>query len=214
MRANEKGFKSKKGSYLVEAAMTLPLCILSVIALALIINIVSICENISLLTALEMRDCSISMSARNHLQSVSLCTKIENRALNECEKLTDFRVKEVKYFYRQNKLYDLIKVVTESKFTVDNPVGIYGQIQFEEKLVVRGFTGVLQDSEPLQAAEFERNGKSQPVIVYPRYGKRYHLKSCRYVKETYAGEKYQLEMEKEDALRKGFTSCLICGGAA
>ena len=207
-----KKLRLKRGSYLVEAALTLPVFILSVIALALLISIISVCENISMVTALEMRDFTTSVSARNYLNSVSLCKQIEKSVSEECEKLTDFQVKEAKLFYQKNEIDDLIGIVTESRFTVDNPIGIYGKIQFEEKLVVRGYTGALQDSAPLAESEFRKTGRSEPVIVYPKYGKRYHRKSCRYAKEEYAGEKYQLEMEKEDAVRKGFTGCLVCGG--
>ena len=200
----------KTGSYLVEATLTLPVFILAVTALALLIRILSICENSSFLTAMEMRE--ISIQAYKNTKSVSLCKQIENRVLNGCEKLTDFQVKKERYLYRDNHIYDLIEILSEARFTVENPVGIYGEIHFEERLVTRAFTGSLQDCNALDEAEFQKYGSSQTVIVYPRYGERYHSQGCRYVKASYAKEKYQLEMEKEDAIRKGFSSCMVCGG--
>ena len=63
-----KIIRNRRGSYIAEAALTLPVFILCVTALALIIRIIAVCENIGFVTALEARDISIS--------SVSLCCKI------------------------------------------------------------------------------------------------------------------------------------------
>ena len=42
----KKKRRSKRGSYLVEAALTLPVFILCIVALALLIRVIGICENI------------------------------------------------------------------------------------------------------------------------------------------------------------------------
>ena len=61
-----KIIKNQKGSYIVEAALTLPVFILCVTALALIIRIIAVCENIGFVTSAEARDISIA--------EISLCT--------------------------------------------------------------------------------------------------------------------------------------------
>lgn len=66
---------------------------------------------------------------------------------------------------------------------------------------------------PLDEADFQTGGASQDVIIFPRYGTRYHRRTCFYVAERYKGE-YSREMEEEDAVRKGYLPCKICGGAA
>ena len=65
--------ESRKGSYIAEAALTLPVFILCVIALSLIVRIIAVCENIGFVTAAEARDISLA--------KVSLCTEknIETR---------------------------------------------------------------------------------------------------------------------------------------
>ena len=107
---------------------------------------------------------------------------------------------------------DLIGINSISIFTVDNPAGIYGQIEFTQGLLLRGFTGACRGEEPLSEEDFTGYEKSQPVIVFPKYGIRYHVKTCRYVEREYDGQEYRLEMELEDAKLKGYTACLICGG--
>ena len=77
--------KEQQGSYLVEAALTLPVFIISVTALILITTIISICEDVSFVTALEMRD--INMQVYNQTKSISLCNRLENSVLKNCKKI-------------------------------------------------------------------------------------------------------------------------------
>ena len=201
-----KIIKNQKGSYIVEAALTLPVFILCVTALALIIRIIAVCENIGFVTSAEARDISIA--------EISLCTEknIEERVCEENPRLTDFRVTNMDYLFSDGNIDDLIGINTRSIFTVENPVGIHGQIEFTQGLLLRGFTGACRREEPLSESEFTEYKKSQPVVVFPKYGIRYHAKDCRYVKQEYEGQEYRLEMELEDAKLKGYTPCLVCRG--
>ncbi|MGN0735414.1 MAG: hypothetical protein ACI4LP_06350 [Anaerovoracaceae bacterium] len=201
-----KIIRNRRGSYIAEAALTLPVFILCVTALALIIRIIAVCENIGFVTALEARDISLS--------SVSLCTEknIEKRVCEENPQLTDFRITNLDYLYSDGNIDDLIGINSRSIFTVENPIGIYGQIEFTEGLLLRGFTGAERREEPLSEEDFTDYEKSQPVVVFPRYGIRYHVKTCRYVRQEYDGQEYRMEMELEDAKLKGYTACMICGG--
>ena len=198
--------KNRKGSYIAEAALTLPVFILCVTALALIIRVIAVCENIGFVTAAEARDISLAR--------ISLCAEknIEKRVCEENPRLTDFRVTNLDYLYSDGNIDDLIGINSKSVFTVENPIGIYGQIEFTEGLLLRGFTGAERKEEPLSEEDFTEYEKSRPVVVFPKYGIRYHAKTCRYVKQEYEGQEYRLEMELEDAKLKGYTPCLVCKG--
>ncbi len=201
-----KIIRNRRGSYIAEAALTLPVFILCVIALSLIVRIIAVCENIGFVTAAEARDISLA--------KVSLCTEknIEKRVCEENPRLTDFRITNLDYLYSDGNIDDLIGINSRSIFTVENPIGIYGQIEFTEGLLLRGFTGAERREEPLSEEDFTDYEKSQPVVVFPRYGIRYHVKTCRYVRQEYDGQEYRMEMELEDAKLKGYTACMICGG--
>lgn len=198
--------KNRKGSYIAEAALTLPVFILCVIALSLIVRIIAVCENIGFVTASEARDISLA--------KLSLCTEkiIEERMYEENPKLSDFRITNLDYLYSDGNIDDLIGIRSKSIFTVENPVGIYGKIEFTQGLLLRGFTGTLRKEKPLDESQFTEYDKSRPVVIFPRYGIRYHTGTCRYVKQEYEGNEYRLEMELEDAKLKGYTPCLVCGG--
>ena len=210
LRNPMKELQRKKGSYLLEAVMTLPICILAIVALALVIRIISICQSISFLTAKEVKE--ISLYTNSFMYTVSLCNKIEDSVLRECDALTDFRVKKVDYLHRAENIDDLIGVTTEAKFAVENPAGLTGKIVFTEKLLTRGFTGALQDASPLEEGAFTQNGASHKVLVFLRYGEKYHLPSCSVVKRETGEQNEGIEMDREDARRKGYSACRLCGG--
>lgn len=74
MNIIDKKFGDKRGSYILEAAVFLPILILCVSALILIIKIVGICENICFSTAEEVL--AIDLESYKYNNSVSLCNEI------------------------------------------------------------------------------------------------------------------------------------------
>ena len=198
--------KNRKGGYIAEAALTLPVFILCVIAMSLIVRIIAVCENIGFVTAAEARDISLA--------KISLCTEknIETSIYAENPRLTDFEVTNLDYLYSDGNIDDLIGINSRSLFTVKNPIGIYGQIEFTQGLLFRGFTGAERKESTLDEKDFTEYDQSKPVVFFPKYGIRYHKETCRYVKQEYEGNECRLEMELEDAKLKGYTPCLVCRG--
>ena len=189
---------NKKGSYILEAAISMPVFILCIVAIALIINIIAECENIGFQSAKQM----------HIISSGSETTKIA--ALANVEALTDRH--RLRTNVTAGEIDELAELRTESGFNVKNPIGIKGKISFTQQLRVRAFTGKTENSNPLSAAEFRKNEESVPVVIFPKYGKRFHTSGCRYATKNYKGNEYKIEMEKEDAKAKGYTPCLVCGG--
>lgn len=199
----------------MEAALTLPVFILCVIALALVIRIIGICENIGYRTCQETR--KIALNAYHDLNVVSLCEwNMAAAVRKDNPALQQFRIRNFDYLYetaeRNTMMEELIAVDTEAIFEVRNPIGIYGKICFTQGLLCRGFTGAARTYQPLPAHVFSEGEGSVPVIVFPKYGYRYHKKDCRYVRQYEDGETLKLEMEQRDAQGKGYTACLVCGG--
>ena len=186
---------NKRGSYMVEAAMSLPVFILVFVALALIVNIIASCED------LVFREC----------QTIY---KIDMKApqLFPNPKGKGYKVLDFDYLYSDGMTEDLISLDSLKEFKVENPIGILGEIKFKLNILSRGYTGYEDDSGPLDYEEFCDSEESEIVIIFPKYGIRFHTKGCRYVQQEYEGEEVKLEMEKRDAELKGYTPCLVCGG--
>ncbi len=189
---------TKRGSYIVEAAISMPVFILCVVAIALIINIISECENIGFQSARRMHAIS-SGSETAKIAAIADFTSLADRH-------------RLRTGVTAGGIDELMELRTESEFKVKNPIGIKGEISFTQQLRVRAFTGKTENSTPLSLAEFQKNEESVPVVIFPKYGKRFHTAGCRYATKNYNGNEYKIEMEKADAQAKGYTPCLVCGG--
>jgi len=209
----KKHIRNRKGSYIVEAALTLPVFVVCVTALALIVNIIAICENICFAAAEELHEISLASYWEQTETVIPVYDFIlEEKIYEENPRLTQFKVTNLDYMYYDGNIDDLIGISTRADFTAEHPLGINGRIRFEQELTARGFTGTRQSGRPLTEAEFQQSGISRTVVVFPKFGIRYHIPECRYVRQEYEGEECRLEMEAEDAERKGYTPCQICGG--
>ena len=186
---------NKKGSYTIEAAMTLPVFILVFTALALVVNIISDCEQIVFEASQKIYE------ADNSAPQFFPDLKGEN-----------YELRRKSYLYSYQGIDDLICIEAGSEHIVEYPFDILGRIDFSIRIMSRGFTGKIRRSEPMGEEEFGDGPPSVKVVIFPKYGNRFHRKGCRYVKQEYEGEEEKLEMEKRDAELKGYTPCLICGG--
>ena len=203
---------NKKGGYIVEAAISLPVLIIAVCSLILTISISMICEGICFSTVESTID-YIRKPYQNIL-SVSLCKKIEKEVLSDEDQLTDFKVTKVEYTTLDGDEQEYIGLEAEGKFSVVNPIGIDGKITFTEHILARPMTGQKQTGDVLKEEDFLGNGQSKKVFVFPKYGEKYHTKDCYYVKRAKKEVVCKLEMEKFDAGLKDYEPCLVCGGAA
>jgi hypothetical protein len=201
---------NKKGSYIIECSLTLPVLILCICSLVLLIRIIGVCENICFTTSEEML--KIDLNSYKIYNRISLCRDLENK-LNE-ENVSSFKVKNFKYLFSSGEMTDLIAMDGEAKFSVKNPIGINTGIDFEVKLLTRGFTGALQHGDNLSEEDFLKDGASYEVAIFPKYGLRYHKLSCRYVKQHDDEKTSKIIIEGEDAKRRGYTPCKVCIGAA
>jgi len=203
---------NKKGGYIVEAAISLPVLIIAVCSLILIITISMICESITFSTTESLIDI-IRNPYKNNL-SVSLCKKVEKNVLADESRLTDFKVTEKEDVYIAGDDQEHIGLTAQGNFSVINPLGINGRITFTESILARPMVGKNNCGNVLREEEFCGNGKSKKVMVFPKYGEKYHRKNCLYVKRAKKEDVCQLEMEEIDAGLKDYEPCLVCGGAA
>ena len=147
---------TKRGSYIVEAALSMPVLILCITAIALIINIIAICENIGFSSAEQMHKiCSSAYIAETGEFSHGIA--VQKAVASDNPKLRSFTVTGFRYRYTKQGVDDLIGLQTKSSFTVANPIGINGNIIFTQRILARAFTGKLENAEPLAAGEFQKN---------------------------------------------------------
>ena len=202
--------RNRKGSYLVEASITLPVFILSAAALAMVIQLIAVCETIGYVMSRELKE-NLLFDA-GILNHVSLCRTIEDGVISQHPNVSDFRVKRVRQNVQNGNMTDLITVSAEAKFHVILPLHIGGRMQFEQKLMARAFTGAQQDSLPLAADGFMQGGNAADVLIYPKYGERFHVESCTIVQQQMKSGNPGWEMDRKEAELWEYTPCEICRG--
>lgn len=247
---------TKKGSYIVEAVLIMPIFILAVLTLISIIPIMSTCENIIFAATDEMRAESLnSVFISNPLR---LQNRVEKRIQSENPKLTSCTVNSMMYRYKKAGINDLITLRGNIYFEERNPFGLFGKVDFDFKITGRAFTGTEARQVPLLREEFEKQKEAEPVFIFPNSGKKYHNKDCTYIKANchmnylnreikkrykackkcgaskvsmgtpvycftkngkvyHLGKckvvkRYYIKIDREDALKKGYTPCSKCGG--
>ena len=133
----------------------MPVLILCITAIALIINIIAICENIGFSSAEQMHKiCSSAYIAETGEFSHGIA--VQKAVASDNPKLRSFTVTGFRYRYTKQGVDDLIGLQTKSSFTVANPIGINGNIIFTQRILARAFTGKLENAEPLAAGEFQK----------------------------------------------------------
>ncbi|TDP57470.1 hypothetical protein [Aminicella lysinilytica] len=247
---------NKKGSYIVEATIVVPIFIIAVLMLISIIPIISTCENITYSVTEEMRMETAKSAFRDNPATAPIAMGI--RVNRENRRLSSFYITGYKYKYRAHGIDDLITVNFTSAFKEKNPLGLFSRVEFEGKLTGRAYTGSYYKDTPSTRSEFEEDKESKTVYVFPNWGKCYHNKNCTYVRsnchlvylsqnvkssfhscplcgsadasigtpvfcfessgEAYhlascnAVDRYYIEMEKDEAVEKGYMPCSKCGG--
>jgi len=247
---------NKKGSYIVEAAIVVPLFIIAVLMLISLIPVIAQCENLTFEAADEMHFETAKTAFRKNAAAYPIALKLRTRSEND--RLTAFNITGYRYLYSRNGIDDLITVKFSAAFSEKNPLGLFSTVRFKGKLTARAFTGTYYKDRPETKAEFEEDKPSEPVYIFPGWGVCYHGKNCTYVRtncqlaflsqelrrsyhpcplcgasraaigtpvfcflkdgEAYhmggctSINKYYIEIEKEQAVKKGYVPCSKCGG--
>ncbi len=172
--------KNTRGSYIIEAAIVLPLVIVGGLTLAHVIYSVYLTENIAYIVSDESK--RLSIEAYDKKTSIGFPKKVETRVIEENEKIVDADVKNFGYLYRYQGMDGIISFDTEYTGVTNLPLDFVDVFSNMDSLMFRGFIGKKTRINPAGFEEFE--GKGNSVWVFPESGKKYHKESCTYIKRN------------------------------
>ena len=248
--------RTKKGYFTLEAAVFLPLFIMGVLTLGYLINIFSTAENVTH----SVLDEAGHLAARAYGSKAApfFPERTENRLRKENRQLEAVKIHRFRYLYQEGGRNGLISMNVRYRIRLPAPLNMIDSFEMESRVRCRGFIGSRNGGKPVSFDEMEKNADSEPVLIFPMWGQRYHNEVCGYVKanarqsvltsrikklynpcqlckpdELALGsyvycfpdtgrayhkgscnmiDKYTVEIEKEDALAKGYTPCSKCKG--
>lgn len=255
---------SKRGSYIVEAVIILPVFIVAVILFISVVPRAARCEKLVFAICDEMAQENIEA---HFFKSQMRCQgNIYDGAGRALKDEDGFSIDRLRYCYTDRVRSGRRSIIIDDVITADftaflsyaDPLAMGNDIVFSGKLKCRPYTGSIRDEESMSREEMERDEVSEPVYVFPDWGEKYHDKGCYYLNPAFemtslsqsirrshrpcdlchsgdraigttvflfrrAGEvyhagscktveKYYIEMEKDEAVEKGYTPCMKCGG--
>lgn len=190
----------KKGSYIVEAAIVLPVFIAAVIALMSVVPVIASCENMTFAAADEMRLEAVKSAFRKSPAALPLA--VEERIRSENPKTDTFRTVFYRYLYKEKDIESLFSLHFRASFSQNSPAGIFDSIVFDGKVTGRAFTGKLHKEVPSAGSDLPEDDKI--VYIFPEWGMRYHGKSCTYVKAA-----CRMVYLSQDT-KKAYQPCSLC----
>ena len=197
IRNTKKG--NRKGSYLVEATIAIPVFFIAVFVLISIIPVIAECENITFATVEEMRFECMKSAFRENCTALPL--KTAGRDLRENNKVESSIVTDYRYRYSDSGISDLITIKVRNTFLQKNTFGIGRRICFDEEVTGRAFTGTYY-------SENDASANDKWVFIFPEWGEAYHNQSCTYIKGS-----SKLEYLSREIMRD-YEPCKLCNASS
>ena len=246
---------NKKGSYILEAAITLPVFLIAVIVMSSVILMYACIEDCTLITANELRKCASEAIITD--TSPLAAYRVKSALDDDHSRIASLKTTDLGCRVSRWGQDELIAVTVRMRLESPNPLGIRAAADYDLGFVTRAYVGKIRDIGPMTAGEMA-GSDADPVFVFPKRGERYHSKGCAFltaasrssaltssIRSNYspcpicgskkasagaliyyfpaAGESYHLpgcaslqrnyiEMDRRDALERGYTPCSKCGG--
>ena len=194
--------RNKKGSYVVEAAITLPLFLIAVILMSSVILIYACIEDCSFIAANEMRRGAAEAVYAN--TSVLIPYRIKKAAFDDHSRVLSANVTD--YGYRTSRWGKDELIVMNLRMKLGSGKrhkGIRAEADYDLSLVTRAYVGRTRSKDPLSASEMSGND-CHPVYIFPKRGVRYHSKGCGFL--TAASTSGSLT----PSLKRKYSACPLC----
>ena len=195
-----KTLTSKKGSYIVEAAISLPLFLIAVIVMNSVILMYACIEDCNYIACNELRRCAAEAVIAD--TSIAAPYRIKKEISEKHSQIKSVRQKEVGARISRWGTDELILVRLSIIFNTPNPIGIKASADYDLGLVTRAYVGLERRQHNMSADEFGED--SQPVFIFPKRGEKYHSEGCGFLKA--ASKSGTLT----SSIKRKYKSCPLC----
>ena len=190
----------KKGSYIVETAITLPIMIIALVAMNSIILMYACIETANFVVITELRRVAAESIATD--TSVLLPYRIKEQ-LDKDGLISEQRVKEFRYRTVCSVNDEIIQITINLGLKSKNPLGFASEAEYELSGITRAYVGKKRDVSRMSLSEFLED-ETEAVFIFPARGEKYHNKSCNVL--TASSTSAILSRE----LKKKYRSCPKC----
>lgn len=191
----------KRGAYIVETALGLPLLLTAMVVLASVILMYAAIEGTTFIGVNEMRLAAIE--ARQRSMKPELPFLIEEKALNEYGKIKNISTSEYGYRKYRYGIDELIYLRLNVKMETENPLSSDAEAEQEVSYMTRAYVGKERKIYPMSQARMEDRG-GEAVFVFPTSGEHYHKENCSYNRAQYQAGALN------EGIRREYLPCDVC----
>lgn len=193
---------TKKGFYTLEAAIFLPLVILAVLSLAYFMRVEGTWENC--IHGAVDESSLIASRSYDKVNAALIGPAVSRRINDENPALLQMRLDDLRVMYADSRADDLTSYDIHAVIKLELPLGFSREFILDQGIKFRGFTGVVEKSDPLGIETLETYEQQNPVWIFPHAGEKYHAESCSYVKAAVSPKVLTSMLKKE------YNSCGLC----
>ena len=198
---NLKTLISKRGSYLVEAAISLPVFLIAVIVMSSVILMYACIEDCGFIAANELRRCAAEAVIAD--TSLAMPHRIRKEIESKHSQIDSVRVIDSGFRTSRWGMDELLIVGFRLRLRTNNPLGINAAADYDLSLATRAYVGRERNNDPMSAEEFA-DEDSEPVFIFPKRGERYHSKGCTFLRAAYTSGALS------PSIKRKYRSCPLC----
>lgn len=194
--------RRKKGYYTLEAAIFLPLIVLTILSLGYFTRIEGIWENCVHCAADE--SARASAMAYAGISAHAAGAGVRARILKEEIHPDSVRISRARSDYSWDGTDHLCSYVLRADIHMALPAGFSRDFSLKTPVLYRNFIGKDPPGDGLGAEGLQNGLPADPVWIFPSYGEKYHARTCSFVSASVHREYLTA------ALKRNRSACSTC----
>ena len=190
---------NKRGTYIMEASISLPIFLIAVIVMSSIILFYACIEDANFIMATELRRAAAEAIGAN--TSLLVPGRIEDKMFDHSQ-VNNLKVLDYEYRVDRWNQDELIPIKIEMQMRTKNPLSLASKASYDVACVARAYVGKERENDPMSASEMMSAGDA--VFIFPKSGTKYHSKGCSYLKA--ASQATVLD----SSLKRKYSPCPLC----
>lgn len=192
---------NRRGSYLVEAAISLPVFIISVIVMSSVILMYACIEDCAFIAANELRRSAAEAVIAD--TSVAVPYRIRKEIENGHSQIDSVRLVDAGCRCERWGIDELLLTEFRLRLRTNNPLGINAQADYDLALATRAYVGRERDESSMSAEEFA-DEDAEAVYIFPKRGEKYHSKGCTFLRAA------STAASLSGSIKRKYKACPLC----
>ena len=198
---NSKIHINKKGSYILEATIALPVFIIAVIVMSSVILMYACIEDCTFIAASELRRGAAEAAIGD--TSIAVPYRIKREVKEKHSQIASARTIDAGFRTERWGVDELLIVGLRLRMKTNNPLGIKAAADYDLSLVTRAYVGRERDESNMSAEEFA-DEDAKAVFIFPKRGEKYHSKACTFLRAA------STSTALTGQLKRRYKACPIC----